>query len=117
MPFGGSGAAHTLLDVARGYGAIRAHVVWPGFRHQAEHRPADFHRLLEKLGSHAPRSVVSRAALHGGDLRSRNQFQQLASFEPDVLNAEMTRRMIGDAAEAVSEIGLQEPLLVPQHQV
>src|SRR5207248_870020 len=44
--------AHALHDVAGGDRAVGAHIRSLRRRHEAEHRPADFHRIVEVLGLH-----------------------------------------------------------------
>src|SRR5437763_14969796 len=99
--------------MARGDRAIGAYPVRLVLGHLAEHRAADLHRVLVVLLFHAPGAVVPRAALHRLYFRSRERFEHLARLLPHVLHARMTRDVIGDFAELLLEISLEEPVLSP----
>src|SRR5258706_13852324 len=78
---------YPLHDMPGGDRAVRAHIVGTRFRHAAEHRAADLHRVVEVLGLHAPGAVVACAALDGGDGGARKRLQQIPGLLSPVLHA------------------------------
>src|SRR5215471_21843343 len=78
---------------------------------------SDLHRQRKVFGLHAPGSVVTGAPLDGEHFRAGYEFQEVSRFETDVLDFQVTGKVVEDFARAAAEVQSQAPLDVTAHQI
>jgi len=100
--------AHSLQDVAAGDSAIGAHVIGPRFRHLAEHRAADLHRVLEVLRLDAPGAIVPGAPFYAHAPDSRTMRLSFVTLSPADIERGVT--LLGQVLhEALSTLPVTTP--------
>src|SRR5581483_5353861 len=65
----------------------------------------------------SPRAVHPRAPLEDVDARPRDEAEEVARLEADLLHAEMARRLVHDVPEAAREAPVELPLAVEPDEV
>src|ERR1700733_4323879 len=105
------------FDLMSRHRAVARIEVGAGGLHALHDRLADLHGFVAKLALDAVGAIVARTPFDGLHRGSRNQLQDIASLQSDVLYPQMTGHVVGALAEGALEIHAQEPGLVPQRQI
>ncbi len=78
--------------------AVGRHPVRPLGRRRREDGPADLHGQMEVLGLHAPGPVDAPCTARSSPPRCPGSAREVPRLEPDVLDLEVARHLVGDAA-------------------
>src|SRR5580704_16899085 len=107
----------TAFDLVAGHRTITRVKVCAALLHPFDDRSADLHGRLAKFSFDPVRPVMARTAFDRFDAGSRNELQDVASLESEILYPQVTGNVIGDFAEGTREVGTQQTGLVPYRQV